>query len=100
MAETLTKPSRRIRNMVAKELRLIVKDKVALFLIFLLPAALIGMLWWVSDMSEMGGMALGGASGGLGDSGDDGGENETVDSTGGIMMEYLPAIALIIRSAV
>ena len=30
MAETLTKPSRRIRNMVAKELRLIVKDKVAL----------------------------------------------------------------------
>ncbi len=38
MAEVFTKPSRRIRNMIAKELRLIVKDRVALFLIFLLPA--------------------------------------------------------------
>ncbi|MGD9382249.1 MAG: hypothetical protein PVI03_07380, partial [Candidatus Thorarchaeota archaeon] len=86
MAETLTKPSRRIRNMVAKELRLIVKDKVALFLIFLLPAALIGMLWWVSDMSEMGGMSLGGPGGGLGgDSGDPGGDNETVESTGVVL---------------
>ncbi|MHA1925738.1 MAG: ABC transporter permease [Candidatus Thorarchaeota archaeon] len=86
MAETLTKPSRRIRNMVAKELRLIVKDKVALFLIFLLPAALIGMLWWVSDMSEMGGMSLGGPGGGLGgDTGSDGGENETVEGTGVIL---------------
>jgi ABC-type multidrug transport system permease subunit len=72
--------------MVAKELRLIVKDKVALFLIFLLPAALIGMLWWVSDMSEMGGMSLGGPGGGLGgDSGDPGGDNETVESTGVVL---------------
>ncbi|MFX0108477.1 MAG: ABC transporter permease [Candidatus Hodarchaeota archaeon] len=62
MAEVFTKPSRRIRNMVMKELRLIIKDKVALFLIFLLPAALIGMLWWVTDMSEMGGMSLGGST--------------------------------------
>ena len=86
MAESFTKPSRRIRNMVAKELRLIVKDKVALFLIFLLPAALIGMLWWVSDMSEMGGMSLGGASGGTGgDNGDTGGENETVGGTGVVL---------------
>ena len=60
MAEVLTKPSRRIRNMVAKELRLIIKDKVALFLIFLLPAALIGMLWYVTDVSEMGDLDLGG----------------------------------------
>ncbi len=86
MAESFTKPSRRIRNMVAKELRLIVKDKVALFLIFLLPAALIGMLWWVSDMSEMGGMSLGGASGGTGgDNGDTGGENETVGGIGVVL---------------
>ncbi|MHA2353173.1 MAG: ABC transporter permease, partial [Candidatus Thorarchaeota archaeon] len=75
MAEVLTKPSRRIRNMVMKELRLIIKDKVALLLIFLLPAALIGMLWYVTDTSSMGGMDLGG--GGLpGGGGDDGG-NET-----------------------
>ncbi|NWF95147.1 MAG: ABC transporter permease, partial [Candidatus Thorarchaeota archaeon] len=59
MAETLTKPSRRITNMVAKELRLIVKDKVALFLIFLLPAALIGMLAYVTSQSEMGSIGFG-----------------------------------------
>ncbi|MHA1638112.1 MAG: ABC transporter permease [Candidatus Thorarchaeota archaeon] len=53
MAEVLRKPSQRITNMMAKELRLIVKDKVALFLIFLLPAALIGMLYWVTEESEM-----------------------------------------------
>ena len=85
MAETLTKPSRRIRNMVAKELRLIVKDKVALFLIFLLPAALIGMLWWVSDMSEVGGTSLGGGGGGMGGGTGDAGENETVESAGIIL---------------
>ena len=75
MAEVLTKPSRRIRNMVMKELRLIIKDKVALLLIFLLPAALIGMLWYVTNESSLGGMALGGTPdiGG----GDDNG-NETV----------------------
>jgi ABC-2 type transport system permease protein len=72
--------------MVAKELRLIVKDKVALFLIFLLPAALIGMLWWVSDMSETGSMSLGGPSGGFGgDPGDVGGDNVTVEGTGVIL---------------
>jgi ABC-type multidrug transport system permease subunit len=60
MAEVITKPYGRIRNMVAKELRLIVKDKVALFLIFLLPAALIGMLAWVTEESSLGGMGLGG----------------------------------------
>lgn len=65
MAEVVTKPSRRIRNMVVKELRLVVKDKVALFLIFLLPAALIGMLWWVMNESDLGGMSMGtGDSGG------------------------------------
>ena len=64
MAEVLTKPSRRIRNMVAKELRLIIKDKVAILLIFLLPAALIGMLWYVTETSDMGGMDLGGGIGG------------------------------------
>ncbi len=53
MAEYLRKPSRRITNMIAKELRLIVKDRVAIFLIFLLPAALIGMLWYVSNQQEM-----------------------------------------------
>ena len=63
MAEVLTKPSRRIRNMVAKELRLIIKDKVAILLIFLLPAALIGMLWYVTETSDMGGMNLGGGIG-------------------------------------
>ncbi len=64
MAEVLTKPSRRIRNMVAKELRLIIKDKVAILLIFLLPAVLIGMLWYVTETSDMGGMELGGGMGG------------------------------------
>ncbi|MHA1614844.1 MAG: ABC transporter permease [Candidatus Thorarchaeota archaeon] len=64
MAEVLTKPSRRIRNMVAKELRLIIKDKVAILLIFLLPAVLIGMLWYVTETSDMGGMDLGGGMGG------------------------------------
>ena len=64
--------------MVMKELRLIVKDKVALLLIFLLPAVLIGMLWYVTDASSMGGMDLGG--GGLpGGGGDDGGNETTSD---------------------
>jgi ABC-2 type transport system permease protein len=74
MAEVLTKPSRRIRNMVAKELRLIIKDKVAIMLIFMLPAALIGMLWYVTDSSSMGGMSMGGGFGGGGSSSG----NETV----------------------
>jgi len=78
MAEVLTKPSRRIRNMVAKELRLIVKDKVAIMLIFLLPAALIGMLWYVTDSSGMGGMQLGGG-GTTGTGG--GGANVTATTT-------------------
>ena len=69
MAEVLTKPSRRIRNMVMKELRLIIKDKVALVLIFLLPAALIGMIWYVTNTSSMGGMSIGGGTGGGGDIG-------------------------------
>jgi ABC-2 type transport system permease protein len=74
MTEVFTKPSRRIRNMVAKELRLIVKDKVAILLIFMLPAALIGMLWYVTNSSSMGGMSMGGGGfGGGGTSGD----NET-----------------------
>jgi ABC-2 type transport system permease protein len=76
MAEVLTKPSRRIRNMVMKELRLIIKDKVALLLIFLLPAALIGMLWYVTDTSSMGGMDLDG--GGVGGGGGDDAGNETI----------------------
>ncbi|MFW9959961.1 MAG: ABC transporter permease [Candidatus Thorarchaeota archaeon] len=76
MAEVLTKPSRRIRNMVAKELRLIVKDKVAILLIFLLPAALIGMLWYVTDSSSMGGMSMGGGLGG-GGGGSSSGDNQT-----------------------
>lgn len=80
MAEVLTKPSRRIRNMVAKELRLIVKDKVALLLIFLLPAALIGMLWWVTDMSDMGDLGFGGGMGGGG-----GGDNETSFGSGVVL---------------
>lgn len=80
MAETLTKPSRRIRNMVAKELRLIVKDKVALLLIFLLPAALIGMLWWVTDVSDMGGFGFGGGGMGGGN-----GDNETSFQSGVIL---------------
>jgi len=79
MAEVLTKPSRRIRNMVMKELRLIIKDKVALLLIFMLPAALIGMLWYVTDSSSMGGMSLGG-SGGIGGGGSAGNET-TSDSS-------------------
>ncbi len=72
MAEVLTKPSRRIRNMVAKELRLIVKDKVALSLIFLLPAAIIGLLWYVTDQSSLGGMEMSSSSssGSSGDMGD------------------------------
>jgi len=61
--------------MVAKELRLIIKDKVAILLIFLLPAVLIGMLWYVTDSSGMGGLDLGG---GMGDFGGGGGtDNET-----------------------
>jgi len=72
MAEAVTRPSRRIRNMVAKELRLIVKDKVAILLIFMLPAALIGMLWYVTESSSMGGMDLGSIGGGS-----SGGDNET-----------------------
>ncbi|TFG99516.1 ABC transporter permease [Candidatus Thorarchaeota archaeon] len=80
MAEVLTKPSRRIRNMVAKELRLIIKDKVALMLIFLLPAVLIGMLWYVTDSSGMGGLDLGGSmGGGFGGGGDD--DNATSTTT-------------------
>jgi len=57
--------------MVAKELRLIVKDKVAILLIFMLPAALIGMLWYVTESSSMGGMGIGGGFGGGGSSGGD-----------------------------
>lgn len=74
MAEVLTKPSRRIRNMVQKELRLIIKDKVAILLIFLLPAVLIGMLWYVTETSSLGDMQMGG-SGGIG--GGISGGNET-----------------------
>lgn len=77
MAQVLTKPSRRIRNMVMKELRLIVKDKVALVLIFLLPAVLIGMLAYVTDTSGIGGMGMGG--GGFGG----GSVNITVTDNGG-----------------
>ncbi|MFW9955843.1 MAG: ABC transporter permease [Candidatus Thorarchaeota archaeon] len=76
MAESFRKPSRRIANMVAKELRLIVKDKVALLLIFLLPAALIGMLYWVIDESSMGSMSLGGGGGGGSDT------TNTTDTSG------------------
>ncbi len=50
--------------MVLKELRLIIKDKVALLLIFLLPAALIGMLAYVTNSSGFGGMNMGGGMGG------------------------------------
>ncbi|MHA3964415.1 MAG: ABC transporter permease [Candidatus Thorarchaeota archaeon SMTZ1-45] len=78
MAEVLAKPSRRIRNMVMKELRLIIKDKVALLLIFLLPAALIGMLWYVTETSSFGGMMAGG--GGAIGGGDDIGNETTTDS--------------------
>ncbi len=62
MAEVITKPYGRITNMIAKELRLIFKDKVALFLIFLLPAALIGILSFVIDQSDMGNMTMGSTS--------------------------------------
>ena len=78
MAEVLTKPSRRIRNMVAKELRLIIKDKVAILLIFMLPAVLIGMLWYVTDQSGMGGLDLGGGMGGFGGGGGEDNETSTV----------------------
>ncbi len=64
MAEVITKPYGRITNMIAKELRLIFKDKVALFLIFLLPAALIGILSFVIDQSDMGNVTLGSDNGG------------------------------------
>lgn len=64
MSETLTKPRRRITNMIAKELRLIVKDRMALFLIFLLPAVLIGVLWYVIGVSDLGSLSLGGQSSG------------------------------------
>ncbi len=60
MAEVFTKPSRRIRNMIAKELRLIVKDRVALFLIFLLPATSIGLLYYVTQENDLSGMKMGG----------------------------------------
>jgi len=59
MVEVFTKPSRRIRNMIAKELRLIVKDRVALFLIFLLPAVSIGMLYYVTQENDLSGMGGG-----------------------------------------
>ncbi len=59
MAEVFTKPSRRIQNMIAKELRLIVKDRVALFLIFLLPAVSIGMLYYVTQENDLSGMGGG-----------------------------------------
>jgi ABC-2 type transport system permease protein len=57
--------------MVMKELRLIVKDKVALLLIFMLPAVLIGMLAYVTNESGFGGMDVGGGGlgGGLGGDG-------------------------------
>ncbi len=64
LAEVVTKPSRRITNMIAKELRLIVKDKVALFLVFLLPAALIGMLYWTTNQGSFGGFQGGGGEDG------------------------------------
>lgn len=63
--------------MVAKELRLIIKDKVAILLIFLLPAVLIGMLWYVTDTSSMGDMQMGGGLGGGGDIGGDTSVNVT-----------------------
>jgi len=64
--------------MVAKELRLIIKDKVAILLIFLLPAVLIGMLWYVTDQSGMGGLDLGGGMGGIGGGG--GGEDNATST--------------------
>ena len=77
MAEVLMKPSRRIRNMVMKELRLIVKDVVALFLIFLLPAVLIGVLYFVTQESGMAGFSMGGTTEDI-EEGEDG--NETIDT--------------------
>jgi ABC-2 type transport system permease protein len=77
MAEVLMKPSRRIRNMVMKELRLIVKDVVALFLIFLLPAVLIGVLYFVTQESGMAGFSMGGSTEDIDE--DDVG-NETIES--------------------
>ncbi|MFW9919874.1 MAG: ABC transporter permease, partial [Candidatus Thorarchaeota archaeon] len=81
MAEVFTKPSRRITNMVAKELRLIVKDKVALMLIFLLPAVLIGMLYWVTNESDMGGIDMGGGGFGGGGGGGTGDTTNVTDIT-------------------
>jgi len=49
--------------MVAKELRLIVKDRFALFLIFLLPAVLIGVLWYVIGVSDLGTLTIGSQQG-------------------------------------
>ena len=82
MAQILTRPSRRIRNMVMKELRLIIKDKVALLLIFLLPAVLIGMLAYVTNESGFGGMGMGGG-GGLGGGLGGGDFNITITDDGG-----------------
>ena len=86
MAQVLTKPSRRIRNMVMKELRLIIKDKVALLLIFMLPAVLIGMLAYVTDTSGIGGMGMGGGGFGGGEFNvtvtDNGADNETDSGLG------------------
>lgn len=85
MAEVFTKPSRRITNMVAKELRLIVKDKVALMLIFVLPVALIGMLAYVSDAADVG--AFGGGGGdNLDDIDVEDGTNVTEDVESGIIL--------------
>jgi ABC-2 type transport system permease protein len=78
MAEVFTKPSRRVRNMIAKELRLIVKDRVALFLIFLLPAASIGMLYYVTQESGLSGMRMGG--------GDIGDTEDMEELTGGTIL--------------
>lgn len=83
MAEVVTKPSRRITNMVAKELRLIVKDKVALFLIFLLPAALIGTLYFVTQESGTGGMQMNG--GDVDESDDTANETTASDITLGVI---------------
>ncbi len=62
-----------------KELRLIIKDKVALLLIFLLPAVLIGMLWYVTSESSLGGMALGGPTD-IGGGDDNGNETLSADA--------------------
>lgn len=84
MTEVFAKPSRRISNMVAKELRLIVKDKVALLLIFVLPVALIGMLAYVSDSADLGGGFGGG--GGIGDIDIEDGDNSTEEVDTGIII--------------